>query len=180
MPYDMASSVPMLEDRRHELSRVWEVKRMSAVIAEPREKPPIYKQVLVGLVVGGLMGPLIGWFIGTFATFVTSTLLDDSMRGMRGMRITAFVGGLIGIPLGFITGVLVATTVRLLFTVLLYGKAQPWLAVTLGCFLGLASGYLIHQFWNPSDVSIVYLTIHSVVVGGVGATVAAMAKPKWL
>jgi hypothetical protein len=150
---------------------------MSSVVAEAQDKPPLYKQVLVGLLVGGLMGPIIGWFIGTFATFFTSILWNNSVRGMR---ITAFVGGLIGIPLGFITGVLVATLVRVLFTILRYEKARPWLSATLGGLLGFESGYLIHQFWNPSEISFLYLTIHSVVVGSVTATVAAMAKPKWL
>jgi hypothetical protein len=153
---------------------------MSTVIAQPRDRPPIYKQVLVGLLVGGLMGPLIGWFTGTFATFITSILLDDSMQGVRGMRTTAFVGGLIGIPLGLITGVLVATVVRVLFAIIRYNKARPWLSASLGGLLGFESGYLIHQFWNPSEISFLYLTIHSVVVGSVTATVAAMAKPKWL
>ena len=149
---------------------------MSPVIPEVRQsKPPVYKQILVGLLVGGMLGPLIGWFIGTFATFFTSAMLDN---GTRGMRTSAFVGGLIGIPFGLITGVLVATLVRIVFSIL--NSAQPWLAATLGCLLGFASGYLIHQFWNPSEVSFVYLTIHSVVVGGVTAAVASVAKPKWL
>jgi hypothetical protein len=150
---------------------------MSSVVTEPRDKPPLYKHVLVGLLVGGLLGPLMGWFIGTFATFVTSIMMDDSMRGVR---VTAFVGGLIGIPLGVITGILVATLVRVLFAILRYDKPRPWLSATLGGLLGFESGYLIHQFWNPSELSFVYLTIHSVVVGSVTATVAAMAKPKWL
>lgn len=140
-------------------------------------RPPIYKQVLVGLLVGGLMGPLVGWFIGTFATFLTSSLWDSSMRGVR---TTAFVGGLIGIPLGVITGVLVATVVRVLFAILRYDKPRPWLSAALGGLLGFESGYLIHQFWNPSVISFLYLTIHSVVVGGVTATVVGTAKPKWL
>jgi hypothetical protein len=148
--------------------------------AELLNKPPIYKQVLVGLLVGGLMGPLVGWFIGTFAAFFTSVLWDDSLPGLRGMRTTAFVGGLIGIPIGLITGVLIATLVRVLFASFRYDKARPWSSAALGGSLGFASGYLIHQFWHPSELSFVYLSIHSIVVGSVTATVAVMAKPKWL
>jgi hypothetical protein len=132
---------------------------------------------MVGLMVGALLGPLIGWFIGTFATFFTSTLVTDSTRGLR---ISAFVGGLVGIPFGLITGVIVATPIRIAFSIFSYNRPRPRLAATLGGLLGFGSGYLIHQFWNPSEVSFLYLTIHSVAVGGVTAAVAAAAKPKWL
>jgi hypothetical protein len=151
---------------------------MSAVTPEAlRLKPPLFKQALVGLLVGATFGPVIGWFIGTFVTFFTSAWLDN---GTRGMRTSAFVGGLIGIPFGFMTGVLVATPVRLVFSSFPENEGMLWLAVTVGCLLGFGSAYLIHQFWNPSDISFVYLMIHSVVVGGVTGSVASMAKPKWL
>lgn len=127
--------------------------------------------------VGAMLGPLVGWFIGTFATYFTSILMTNDIRGMR---ISAFVGGLIGIPFGFITGVLVATPSRIVFSTFFYDKPKLGLAATLGCLLCFGSGCLIHQFWNPSEVSFIYLTIHSVVVGGVTAAVAALAKPKWL
>lgn len=152
---------------------------MSTAISEPLNvKPPVYKQALAGLIVGAMFGPLVGWFIGTFAILFTSVQMTNTNGAMR---TSAFVGGLIGIPFGFIIGVLVATPCRIVASTFLYdGKPQLGLVTTLGCFLGFGSGYLIHQFWNPSELSFVYLTIHSVVVGGVTAAVAAMAKPKWL
>ena len=143
----------------------------------PPGRPPIYKQVLVGLMVGAMLGPLVGWSIGTFATFFTSALMDS---GTRGVRTSAFVGGLIGMPLGLIIGVMVATPIRIVSSILFGDKLQPWLTATLGALLGFASGYLIHQFWNPSDVAFVYLTILSVIVGAMTGTVASVAKPKWL
>ena len=151
---------------------------MSTVISEPLNlKPPVYKQALAGLIVGAMLGPLVGWFIGTFAILFTSVQMTNSARGMR---TSAFVGSLIGIPFGFITGVLVATPSRIVSSTFFHERPHPRLAATLGCFLGFGSGYLIHQFWNPSEVSFIYLAIHSVVVGGVTAAVAALAKPKWL
>lgn len=151
---------------------------MSAVTPETLQlKPPLFKQVLVGLLVGATFGPVIGWFSGTFITFFTSAWL---VSGTRGMRTTAFVGGLIGIPLGFITGVLVAVPIRLVFLSFPENRVKLWLVAMVGCLSGVAVGYLIHQFWNPSDMSFVYLMIHGIVVGGLTGTVASMAKPKWL
>ena len=151
---------------------------MSAATPEPLSiKPPVYKQAMVGVMVGAMLGPLVGWFIGTFATFYTTALLDNSIRGMR---TSAFVGGLFGILFGFITGVLVATPVRMVTVRFPDSEVKRWFAVATGCLLGSGSAYLIHQFWNPSAISFWYLMVHSVVVGGVTATVAALAKPKWL
>jgi hypothetical protein len=154
---------------------------MSAVLPDtiPR-KPSLFKQALVGVVVGATLGPVIGWFIGTFVTFFTSVWLDDSMRGIRGMKTTAFIGGLLGIPFGFMTGVLVAPPVRLAFLSLPENRVKRWVVGTVGCLLGFGSSYLIHQFWNPSEISFAYLIIHSVIVGGVTGAVASLAKPKWL
>jgi hypothetical protein len=139
--------------------------------------PPLYKQVLVGLLVGSMLGPVSGWFIGTFATFFTTALIQT---GTRGMRTSAFVGGLFGIPFGFVTGVLVATPVRVVGSFFHDTQARLWAAAIVGGLLGFGSANLIHQFWNPSEVSLVYLGIHSVVVGGVTASVASIAKPKWI
>jgi len=152
--------------------------KMSAATPETlRLKIPLFKQVLVGLLVGATLGPLIGWFSGTFVTLFTSAWLSDSTRGMR---TTAFVGGLIGIPFGFVTGVLVATPVRLLFLSFPENRIKLWLLATIGSLFGIGSSYLIHQFWNPSDISFVYLIVHGAAVGGVTGTVASLAKPKWL
>lgn len=127
--------------------------------------------------VGAMLGPLVGWFIGTFATFFTSSLVND---GTRGMRTSAFVGGLFGIPFGFVTGVLVATPIRMVTFPFPDNKGKSWFAATVGGLLGFGSAGLLHQFWNPSAISFWYLIVHSVVVGGVTASVAALAKPKWL
>ena len=59
------------------------------------DKPPVYKEFLVGLIVGGLFGPVMGWFIGTFASFFVVTAMTSDVRGLR---VSAFVGGLMGIP----------------------------------------------------------------------------------
>ena len=49
------------------------------------DRPPLYKEFLVGILVGGLLGPLVGWFIGTFAAFFAVTAMDsDNVRSMRG------------------------------------------------------------------------------------------------
>src|ERR1700730_4182456 len=59
--------------------------------------PALYKEVLVPILVGSMLDPIIGWFIGTFAIFFAAVAMDTS--NIRGMRVSAFVGGLIGIPL---------------------------------------------------------------------------------
>ena len=54
------------------------------------DKPPVYKEFLVGLIVGGLIGPVIGWFMGTFATFCAVFAMTSNVRGLN---TPAFVGG---------------------------------------------------------------------------------------
>jgi len=96
-------------------------------------KPPLYKEFLVGLMVGGLFGPLVGWFIGTFAAFFAVAAMDTS--NVRSMRGSAFIGGLIGIPLGLATGVLVSLPLRLMSTQGLTFLKNPWLAALLGAIM---------------------------------------------
>jgi|KBSSwiStaDraftv2_1062776.scaffolds.fasta_scaffold145511_1 hypothetical protein len=96
-------------------------------------KPPLYKEFLVGLMVGGLFGPLVGWFIGTFAAFFAVAAMDTS--NVRSMRSSTFIGGLIGIPLGFATGVLVSLPLRLMSTQGLTFLKNPWLAALLGAIM---------------------------------------------
>jgi len=62
---------------------------------------PLYKEILVAILVGGMLVPIIGWFIGTFATYVAAAAIDTS--NVRGMRTSAFGGGLIGIPSAYLS-----------------------------------------------------------------------------
>ena len=52
-------------------------------------KPSLYKEFLVGLMVGGPFGPLVGWFIGTFAAFFAVAAMDTS--NVRSMRSSTFI-----------------------------------------------------------------------------------------
>src|SRR5215471_15572313 len=82
-----------------------------------RPNPPIYKQALVGLMVGATLGPLVGWFIGTVATFFVGITGEDFQNaGRPAMRMSVFAGGLLGIPFGLIVGPLVGLTLRLLYS----------------------------------------------------------------
>src|SRR3954468_19071033 len=96
--------------------------------------PPVYKQALVGLLVGCTMGPLVGWFVGTFATFFTVAIAERFPNGVAtgGMRLTAFVGGMIGILLGLIVGPLVSLPLRLLSSVSLKFLRNAWAGAALG------------------------------------------------
>ena len=77
-------------------------------------KPPLFKEILVGLLVGGLFGPVIGWFIGTFAALFAVAAMDtENVRTIRG---SGFIGGLIGIALGFATGPVSSLPMRLIST----------------------------------------------------------------
>ena len=89
-------------------------------------RPPLYKEFLVGLLVGGLFGPVLGWFFGTFATFFAITAMDTT--NVRGLKTSGFLGGLMGIPLGLATGVIVSLPLRLLSTQGLTFLKKPWLA----------------------------------------------------
>lgn len=141
------------------------------------EKPPLYKELLVGLMVGGLLGPLVGWFIGTFAAFFAVTAIDTA--NVRGMRGSGFLGGLLGIPLGFAIGLIVSLPLRL-GTSQLKILRSPWFGAAAGAVLGWACGYVILRSWYPSWGSLVYVVMHSMVVGAAVGCVTVMAKPKWL
>ena len=141
-------------------------------------RPPFYKEFLVGLMVGGLFGPLIGWFIGTFATFFAVSAMDTS--NVRSMRGSAFIGGLIGIPLGLATGVVVNLPLRLISTQGVTFLKNPWIAALLGAIMGWFCGYLILRTWYPTFGSLIYVVIVCMVVGGVTGTASVSARPKWL
>ena len=143
-------------------------------------RPPFYKEVLVALLVGGLLGPLVGWFIGTFATFFAVATVDTSRNAVAGMRTSAFVGGLIGIPLGLLFGLAVSLPLRLMSARAMRLLRNPWAATLAGCLLGWCCGYLLLVSWSHSSGSVVYIVIHSTVVGGVVGGVTVIAKPKWL
>jgi hypothetical protein len=141
-------------------------------------KPPLYKEFLVGLLVGGLFGPVLGWFIGTFATFFAVTAMDTA--NVRSMRGSGFIGGLIGIPLGLATGVIVSLPLRLVSTRGLTFLKNPWLAALAGTLIGWVCGYLILTTWYSTFGSLIYVVIVCMVVGGLTGSVAVSAKPKWL
>ena len=141
------------------------------------DKPPVYKEFLVGLIVGGLIGPVIGWFMGTFATFFAVIAMTSNVRGLK---TPAFVGGLMGIPLGLATGLMVSLPLRLMSTRVLALLKNPWFAAFVGAIIGWFCGYLILTVWNPTFGSLIYVVMVCVVVGGVTGGVAVIAKPKWL
>ena len=156
---------------------------MSAGTEAPiASEPPIFKQVLVGLLVGITMGPLIGWFVGTFATFFIAAVANPAQRrvGTGAMRVTAFAGGMIGILLGLIVGPMVSLPIRLLSSVSFKFLRNPWTGAALGAVVGIESGLLIHLYWRPSPEAFVYTMIHAVTVGAVVGAATTIAKPKWL
>jgi len=141
-------------------------------------KPPLYKEILVGLFVGGLFGPVIGWFIGTFATFFAVTAIDSD--NVRTMRTSGFIGGLIGIPLGFVTGLISGLPLRLLSSRVLTLLRNPWLAAGVGMLIGWSFAFFILLRWYPTVGSLIYVVIVCMVVGGITGGVAVIAKPRWL
>ncbi len=140
--------------------------------------PPLYKEVLVAILVGSMLGPIIGWFIGTFATFFAAVAIDTS--NIRGMRVSAFVGGLIGIPLGLAIGLMVSLPLRVLSSQVFFFLKNPWLAGLVGAVIGWICAYVILRNWYPSSGTLVYAVIHSMVVGGVVGGITVIAKPTWL
>jgi len=139
-------------------------------------RPPLYKEILVALLVGGLFGPLIGWLGGMLASFFASAIIDET----RGMRTTAFVGGLIGIPLGLLTGLTVSIPLRLLSARVLKILRNGWFAAPVGGVIGWCCGFVVLIYWHPSIGTVVYVGMHSMFVGGLVAVVTVLAKPKWL
>jgi len=144
------------------------------------KKHSLYKEILVALLVGGLFGPVVGWFVGTFATFFAIVVADDSRNVTRGMRTSAFVGGLIGIPLGALIGLVVSLPLRILSVRLFTFLKNPWFAAPLGAAIGWTCALLILVRWYSSAGAAVYVGSHSMAVGGVVAAVTVLAKPKWL
>ena len=141
-------------------------------------KPPLYKEFLVGLLVGGLFGPVLGWFFGTVATFFAMTATYTT--NVRGLRTSGFLGGLIGIPFGFATGLIVSLPLRLLSTRGLTFLKNPWLAGLIGTLIGWVCSYVILTSWYPTFGGLIYVVIVCMVVGGLTGSVAVSAKPKWL
>ena len=143
-------------------------------------KPPLYKEILVAVLVGGFFGSVIGWFIGTFATFFAVVVADDSGNPTRGMRMSAFLGGMIGIPLGAVIGLVVSVPLRILSVKLFRFLRNPWLAAPLGVILAWCCAILFLLREDQSAGAIVYFGLHSTFVGGIVAVIAVLAKPKWL
>ena len=141
-------------------------------------KPPLYKDVFVGLLVGGLFGPVIGWFIGTFATFFAVSAMDPA--NVRAMRTPGFVGALIGIPLGLVTGLVAGLPLRLLSSRVLTFLRNPWIAGGIGIFIGWSFAFFILLRWYPTVGSLIYVVTVCMVVGAITGGVAVIAKPKWL
>ena len=145
--------------------------------------PPLYKQALAGLLFGVTLGPVVGWFIGTMAAFFVVSMSDEVQNGARsgrGLRGSAFFGGLIGILFGVITGPLVGLPMRIMSSAVLKSLANFWAGAVVGAMLGLGIGYLIHIYWHPSPEAYLYLIMHSVVVGASVGGFTVIAKPKWL
>ena len=143
-----------------------------------QNKPPIYKEFFVALLVGGLLGPLIGWFIGTFATFFAVTAMDTS--NVRSMKGSAFVGGLIGVPLGIATGLFVSLPLRILSSQVGAFLKNPIIGAVAGAVIGCLFSYLIIRSWYPSVGSLIYVVMVCMVVGAATGSATVVAKPKWL
>jgi hypothetical protein len=139
-------------------------------------KLSLHKELLVALLVGGLFGPLIGWLGGMLAMFFASALIDET----SGMRTSAFLGGLIGIPLGLLVGLVVGIPLRLLSARVFPFLKNVWLAAPLGAAIGSGCGFIFLLYWNTALVTIVYVGLHAMFVGGMVAVVSVLAKPKWL
>ena len=141
-------------------------------------KPPLYKELFVGLLVGGLFGPVIGWFMGTLATLFAVAAVDSG--NVRAIRTPAFVGGLIGIPLGLATGLVASLPLRLLSSRVLTFLRNPWIAGGVGILIGWSFAFFILLRWYPTIGSLIYFVTVCMVVGAITGGVAVIAKPKWL
>ena len=139
-------------------------------------RPALYKELLVALLVGVLFGALVGWLAGMLAMFFASAVIDET----RGMRTSAFIGGLMGIPLGALIGIVVCIPLRILSARVLPFLKNPWFAAPLGAAVGWCGGFVVLLYWNTALATIVYVGLHSMFVGGMVATVTVLAKPKWL
>jgi hypothetical protein len=143
-------------------------------------KPPLYKEILVALLVGGLFGAIVGWFVGTFATFFATVVADDSANVTPGTRMSAFLGGMVGIPLGAVTGLIVSLPVRILSVRVFRFLNNPWIAAPFGAVIGWLVALLLLIRWYSSAGTAVYVGLLSMAVGGIVAAVTVLAKPKWL
>jgi uncharacterized protein YacL len=139
-------------------------------------KPRLHKEILVALLVGGVFGPLIGWLAGMLATFFASAVVNET----RGMRTSAFVGGLMGIPLGLLIGLVVSVPLRIASVRFFPPLKNAWFAAPLGGAIGWCCGFVVLLCWNSELATIVYVGLHSMFVGGMVAIVTILAKPKWL
>jgi len=139
-------------------------------------RPPLHKELLVALLVGGLFGPLIGWLGGMLAMFFASATIDET----RGMRTSAFIGGLMGIPLGALVGIVVSVPLRIVSSRVLPFLKNVWLAAALGAAIGWCCGFVVLLNWNTALATIVYVGLHAMFVGGMVAVITVLAKPKWL
>jgi hypothetical protein len=109
----------------------------------------------------------------------TSVAAMDTSN-VRGMKTSAFVGGLIGIPLGFATGLATSLPLRVLSSQVVYFLKNPWLGGMAGTVMGWLCGYVILRNWYPSSGSLIYVVMLCMVVGAVVGSATVMAKPKWL
>ena len=141
-------------------------------------RPPLYKEIMVGLMVGGMLGPLVGWFIGTVATFFAVVEMDTD--NVRRMRSSGFVGGLIGIPFGLVIGLAISLPLRLLSSRVFHLLKNPWLGGTAGTIIGCLCSYVILSNWYPSSGSLVYVVMFCMVMGAAVGSVTVIAQPKWL
>jgi len=56
---------------------------MDSISTNAQSNSPIYKQALVGLMVGAALGPLVGWFIGTFTSPFVGMTGEDFQNTLR-------------------------------------------------------------------------------------------------
>lgn len=108
--------------------------------------------------------------------FFASATIDET----RGMRTSAFFGGLIGIPLGALVGMVVSVPLRILSSRVFPFLKNIWLAAGLGAVIGWCCSLVVLLYWNTALPTIVYVALHAMFVGGMVAVITVLAKPKWL
>ena len=110
------------------------------------------------------------------AMFFASATIDET----RGMRTSAFIGGLMGIPLGAVVGLVVCFPLRILSSRVLPFLKNVWFAGGLGAAIGWCCGFVVLLYWNTALATIVYVGLQTMFVGGMVAVITVLAKPKWL